>query len=146
MTGCHSCPVAVAIADGVYKDEPWEKIPCSTCKIGTGGFALEFDENRLPDENAELSTFTPELYERSVMPVAVMRDLVVGLLKLPPALRDVVAWRFAGMGYQEIADLQGVSMAAAEKRHRRALELWPELEAMFAEKMAKQKRRKPHAA
>ncbi len=146
MKGCHDCPVAEEIAAGAYEYSAWDKIPCSTCTVAEKtGFSLEFDEGRQEGDLAESEVRPPELYERPVMPVDVMRDCVVGLLTLPPELRDVVAWRFGGMSYSEIADTQGVSMAAVEKRHRRAMALWPGLEALFMEKKVKQKRRKKHA-
>lgn len=146
MKGCHSCPVSGEIARGEHAGSAWEEIPCSTCKVaGKEGFSLKFDEGRLEGDAGEAEAHVPELCDRTLMPVDVMRDCVVGLLTLPPDLRDVVAWRFAGLTYPEIADAQGVSMAAVEKRHRRAMALWPGLEALFLEKKVKQKRRKKHA-
>ena len=85
-----------------------------------------------------------EVVREDSLPVSVMQELVVGLLKLKPELRDVVAWRFAGIRYSDIALAQGVTQACAEKRHRRALELWPALRALFPRKVAKQGMRKQH--
>lgn len=145
MKGCHNCPVADEISRGVYKNAAWDEVPCSTCKVAEKeGFSLEFDEERLAGDAGESGKPVPKLYDRTVLPIDVMRDCVVGLLTLPAGLRDVVAWRFGGMSYQEIADTQGVSMAAVEKRHRRAMALWPGLEALFLEKKVKQKVRKKH--
>jgi len=105
------------------------------------GFAIEFDEERVQgadhDDHGERE---PE----DRLPVSVMREVVIGLLKLKPELRDVVAWRFAGIRYSDIALAQGVTQACAEKRHRRALELWPALRALFPRKVAKQGMRKKH--
>lgn len=146
MKGCHNCPVEDEIARGLYKNVAWGDVPCATCKVTErAGFSLEFDEGRLSDDKNESASCEPELYDHTVMPMDVMRDCVVGLLTLPADLRDVVAWRFGGMSYQEIAATQGVTMAAVEKRHRRAMKLWPGLEALFVEKKVKQKRRKKHA-
>ncbi len=146
MKGCHDCPVADEIARGEYADAAWEQVPCSTCTVAEKtGFSLEFDDGRLAGDAGEPVGQSPELYDRTQLPLDVMRDCVVGLLTLPPELRDVVAWRFGGMSYPDIADAQGVSMAADEKRHRRAMQLWPGLEALFLEKKVKQKWRKKHA-
>ena len=79
--------------------------------------------------------------------MSVLNEVVERLLILPPVLRDVVCWRFAGMKYRDIAVLQNVTMAAVEARHRRAMKGWPELKAMFQEKLVKQSKRKksvPH--
>ncbi len=74
----------------------------------------------------------------------VMQEFVKGLLSLPKNLRDVVAMRYSGLKYREIAEIQGVTMACAEKRHRRAMERWVPLRQFFAEKVAKQQTRRPH--
>ena len=141
MKGCHTCEHAPAIAEGEFAGKRWEDVPCSTCDVMSGaGFALEFDEERAGGEVAHGDS-GEELEER--LPVSVMRDVVVGLLKLKPELRDVVAWRFAGVRYADIALAQGVTQACAEKRHRRAMELWPELRSLFPRKVAKQGMRKP---
>ena len=76
--------------------------------------------------------------------MTVMQEIMVGLLKLKPELRDVVAWRYAGMKYDDIALVQGVTRACVEKRHRRAMELWPALKSLFPRKVGKQLVRKPH--
>ena len=74
--------------------------------------------------------------------MSVLKEVVERLLILPPVLRDVVCWRFAGMKYRDLAVLQNVTMAAVEARHRRAMKGWPELKAMFQEKLVKQSKRK----
>jgi hypothetical protein len=144
MKGCHSCPHGQAIAAGEYEGKRWEDVPCSTCDVMSGtGFALEFDEERgsVGSEQSAAGSTHEDLEDR--LPVSVMRELVVGLLKLKPELRDVVAWRFAGVRYADIALAQGVTQACAEKRHRRAMELWPALRSLFPRKVAKQGMRKP---
>jgi DNA-directed RNA polymerase specialized sigma24 family protein len=88
----------------------------------------------------------PEEYEEEEprLPLSVMSEAVARLMALAPKTRDVVCWRFAGMRYREIARRMGVTVAAAELRHRRALVQWPALRELFAEKAAKQSRRKTH--
>lgn len=163
MRGCHSCEHAGAIAEGKYAGKAWEDIPCSGCDVMSGaGFAIEFDEARLragvntgttPRQEWPHGAGRPQLQgvaggeedaSEDRLPVSVMQEIVVGLLKLKPELRDVVAWRFAGMRYGDIALAQGVTRACAEKRHRRALQLWPALRALFPRKVAKQTMRKKH--
>jgi len=154
LTGCHKCEHAAAIAAGKYEGKAWEELPCSACDVMSGcGFAVEFDETRasetsaFPGPTADMSSRCPAGDEREPedrLPVSVMREIVIGLLKLKPELRDVVAWRFAGIRYSDIALAQGVTEACAEKRHRRAMELWPALRALFPRKVAKQGMRKKH--
>ena len=148
MHGCHNCEHATAIAEGKFAGKAWEEIPCSTCDVMSGaGFAIEFDEEwphgaGRPEPGGVAAGEDEGGEDR--LPVDVMREIVVGLLKLKPELRDVVAWRFAGIRYDDIALTQGVTRACVEKRHRRALELWPALRALFARKVAKQGMRKTH--
>jgi DNA-directed RNA polymerase specialized sigma24 family protein len=77
-----------------------------------------------------------------MMPVEIISSVIQGLLSLDPALRDIVAWRYQGLPYKEIAQRQGTSTQLAEMRHKRALRDWPALQALFPEKVAKQSRRK----
>ncbi len=115
----------------------YEQTPCAKCEMKESvPSSMEFDPER---DAGEVSSGRPGAEE--LIPVEVLRSLVVGLLELPPELRDVVCWRFAGMQYKEIAEIQGVTMAAAEARHRRAMRIWPELERMFPEKVVKHRRR-----
>ena len=147
MRGCHNCEHAAAIAEGKYAGAAWEDIPCSDCDVMSGvGFAIEFNEQLKPGgatDESDGEAVGENGRDEDQLPVAVMREIVVGLLKLKPELRDVVAWRFAGVRYADIALAQGVTQACAEKRHRRALELWPALRALFPRKVAKQDMRKP---
>ena len=166
MRGCHSCEHAAAIAEGKFAGMSWKDIPCSECDVMSGaGFAIEFDEQRgeglkSRNESGMQAAETGKLkwegsgpsvaeamegrQDEEKLPVSVMQEIVVGLLKLKPELRDVVAWRFAGVRYADIALAQGVTQACAEKRHRRALELWPALRSLFPRKVAKQTMRRKH--
>jgi len=146
MKGCHSCEHAAAIAEREYAGRAWEDIPCSSCDVMSGsGFAIEFDEARGDGDFEQGGSEASEEEREEKLPVSVMQEIVMGLLKLPAELRDVVAWRYSGSKYDDIALLQGVTRACVEKRHRRAMELWPALEALFPRKIAKQAVRKPHA-
>lgn len=146
QVGCHRCPFAVQLAAGMHRNTKYEDTPCAGCRAADkAGFVMELDEARLAGDAGQNATSPPELNERTHLPIDVMRDCVVGLLTLPPDLRDVVAWRFAGLTYPDIAATQGVSTAAVEKRHRRAIELFSGLEYLFKEKTTKKKRRKVHA-
>ena len=140
MKGCHSCEYASAIAAGEFDGSAWDDVPCSSCNVMSGvGFAIEFDESRLqPDDGDRVVMDSVE----EQLPISVMQEIVAGFLKLKPELRDVVAWRYAGMRYDDIPLVQGVTRACVEKRHRRAMELWPALQSLFPWKMAKQLVRK----
>ena len=140
MNGCHACEHAAAIAAREFENMAWEEIPCATCKIMAGAdLPKQLEEWR---ESLSVCEEFPEEEPEEVLPVAVMREAMVGFLSLKPELRDVVAWRYAGMKYDDIGEAQGVSGRCAEGRHRRAMALWPVLRAMFPEKCAKQERRK----
>ncbi len=148
MNACHNCPYAEAVARGDYADASWEAAPCSTCVANeSSGLVLEYDDDRWDKREAEgyrgehVDTSDPTA---AMLPVDVMQELVAGLLRLKPELRDVVSWRYAGMSYREIAERQGVTSAAAEKRHRQALDEWPALKALFPNKVAKKQTRQPH--
>ena len=110
---------------------------------------MEYDDER----PRPLSQFVEELPGRSGtgaeveedrLPVSVMKEVIATILSLRPQVRDVVCWRYAGMMYRDIAAIRGVTTAAIELQHRRALKRWPSLQALFGEKLAKQARRKPH--
>jgi hypothetical protein len=146
LKGCHSCPFKAGVDAGVYENTPWEQVPCASCKLAEGGHSVEYDEERMEGLEGGVVDFTMSEPEESdlvdEMPVDVMREFVTGLLTLPGELRDVVALRYQGLKYDEIAKIQNVTMSCVEKRHRRAMELWPALRAMFSGKIAKQKKRK----
>ncbi len=144
MRGCHNCEHAAAIAEGKYAGRAWEDVPCAGCDaIRETGRSLEFEEWR---KTAAAVDMGDGMADEELLPVSVMQEVMVGFLSLSPELRDVVAWRYAGMKYDDIAKVQGVTMACAEKRHRRAMELWPTLRALFPEKSAKQERRRTGVA
>ena len=145
MKGCHSCEHSAAIARGAFADREWDKVPCSTCDVMSGvGYAVDFEDWRKTQNEFEVhETYRPEEdLELDVLPVSVLSDCLIGFLKLPPAYRDVIAWRYAGMRYEDIGLAQGVTEACAEKRHSRALELWPELGELFPQKVSKRAHRK----
>ncbi len=144
MKGCHNCVHSAAIADGVYADREWDKVPCSTCDVMSGvGYAVDYEDwRKTHDERAIHKLQRPEEPELDLLPLSVLRDWLIGFLKLPPHYRDVIAWRYAGMRYEDIALAQGVTTACAEKRHSRALDLWPELGELFPSKVSKRANRK----
>jgi len=102
--------------------------------------SMEYDDRRMPVEMDDRGAVDGA----AVLPVDVMQEFVTGLLRLRPELRDVVALRYSGMTYRSIAERQGVTVAAVEKRHRQAMAEWPELKALFPRKIAKQQTRRPH--
>ena len=144
MTGCHDCPVAEAIAKGEYANTAWAEIPCSTCNVADGGYAIEYDDSR--PGAADSSAGQLEEETSTMLPLDVMTEVLKGLLLLPPEQRDTVAMRYSGMRYPEIAARLGVSTACVEKRHRTAMKRWPMLRELFPLKAAKQKTRKAHKA
>lgn len=148
MKACHNCPHAADIAAGKHKHTPWSEVPCADCDpTKTTERPVEYKEWRRStaiddDPAAGLDAhLDPEAGpEADRLPVDVMREIVACLLDLPPVMRDVVSWRYAGMSYVEIAELQGASPQCIERRHRRAMERWPALRSLFPEKAAKRDR------
>lgn len=151
---CSTCPHYAAIERGEYNSKPWEETPCAKCDLGEDTFySVPFDEDdpQLPgggDPGPLLSEFTTSSSNPShgplggFLPVPLINSVIKGLLSLDPELRDIIAWRFQGLPYKEIARRQGTSVQLAEMRHKRALRDWPSLKALFPEKVAKQARRR----
>lgn len=140
---CHSCPHQAAVKRGDYNSKPWNELPCATCKLGEDTFfSIPLDEERPP---------VPAIGSQAgdSVPASAVEQMVFGslveffdsLLSLPPEQRDVVAWRFQGLTYWQIAKLQGTSIQLAEMRHKIALKKCPVLRKLFPEKMAKRRRR-----
>jgi hypothetical protein len=142
---CHHCQHAEDIAVGKFKQVPFEETPCAKCTLSENGvFFVALDEARLAKTAApvaETSFFDDEPEGDERLPITVLRSVVALLLSMPPELRNVVCWRFAGATYEEIAAWQGVSAAAVEKRQRLAMLRWPVLSTLFSDKETKRKRR-----
>ena len=159
MAECHKCPHGVAVAAGKYRRTRFERTPCAECKLRESSLqTLQVDPGRPvfvagPQRVGTSPGQAPAGYhvdvpfpeeaeaEEAKLPVNVMQDLVTGLLALPAQLRDVVCWRFTGLDYGEIARRQGVTDGCAEKRHAKALRLFPELRQLFLRKEARRGRR-----
>jgi DNA-directed RNA polymerase specialized sigma24 family protein len=157
---CSSCPHLAAIERGEYDSKPWEDTPCAKCKLGEDTFySVPFDEENPPentDGTTPVSSFSSDggrgpysiskhstsLQDDVLLPASTFATCLKGLLALDPELREIVAWRFLGLSYREIARRQGISIQLAEMRHKRALRDWPALADLFPKKMAKQARRK----
>ncbi len=138
---CHKCKHRAEVATGMYAGKSYEETPCGQCELHEcSEYTLEFDPER-PEKDSGFGVQEKEDWD-GMMPVEVLRTVVVSLLELPPALRDVVCWRFSGFKYDEIAKMQGVTMAAAERRHHMAMRQWPALTVLFSCKVAKHVSRK----
>lgn len=145
MRGCHSCKTAVEIANGTYRDVPWKDLPCALCEVmGEKSYAVEYDDSRCAAEDGDQRTEDRNQTREEMVSFDSLVDAMVAFLKLRPEVRDIVGWRYVGMTYPDIAAIQGVTAACVEKRHRRAMEAWPALQALFPVKVAKQGMRKPH--
>ena len=161
------------IEAGKFALVPYEETPCAKCELkeysdrtiefvqerenqtasaaGTSasGSTADMTADMTPDmtnslQSAEYFRNASERgHEEELLPLSLMNEVVFRLLSMPPDTRDVLCWRFAGIPYRDIAILQGVTVAAVEKRHWKAMKKWPALRAMFATKVAKQSRRKP---
>jgi hypothetical protein len=146
---CHSCPHSDAILRGDYNSKPWNELPCATCKLSEDTFySVPFDEENPPVPAAGFEFLHPDNLQSEIanrkcalLPAATLASFIQGILSLPSELRDIVAWRYQGMPYKEIARRQGTSIQLAEMRHKRALREWPVLQSLFPYKTAKRLRR-----
>ena len=137
---CHRCPHRAAIDAGKYAGVAFERTPCAACELRENSdHTLEYDETRA--SAADPGGRTQER-EEPMLPVAVMREIVVALLTMPNETRNAICWRYAGLKYRDVGKVRNVTGAAVEMRHKRALERWPVLKALFPEKVAKQGRRR----
>ena len=157
---CHKCPHIESIQRGDYASKPWQDTPCAKCKLGEDTFySVPFDEEQHVvaggvDPGPAMSAYTVaggrdpgsaarcSLPDDVLLPASTFATCLQGLLTLDPELREIVALRFLGWSYREIAEEQGTSTQLAEMRHKRALRDWPALADLFPKKMAKQARRK----
>ena len=146
---CHKCPHIDSIKRGDYISKPWKDTPCAKCKLGEDTFySVPFDELNPPESTAGFQPAQshghpsmPSLSTVVNIPSDVMAQFIQGILSLDPILRDIVAWRYQGISYKEIARRQETSTQLAEMRHKRALRDWPALEFLFPEKVAKRRKR-----
>jgi len=144
---CHACPHHEDVLRGVYRSNPWVESPCSSCKLHENTFfTVPFDEDNPPSAAvSHLSTdLCPPASESPMLPSNVLSQFVQCMLCLPPEQRDVVAWRYQGLPYKEIAQRQGISIQLAEMRHKIAIRDWPVLQSLFPYKTAKRLRRLSH--
>lgn len=149
---CHKCPHIESLNRGDYVSKPWSETPCAKCKLGEDTFySILFDEEQHSAPagiTSSMSEYSHDVahperdVEIPVLPVATLAHFMQGVLTLDPELRDIVAWRYQGLTYKEIARRQGTSTQLAEMRHKRAIRDWPVLADLFPKKVAKQARRK----
>jgi len=144
---CHACTHSEAILRGDYDSNPWNELPCATCKLcDDTRFSIPLDEEHPPVPAPGFEFLSPDnrhpAADNSLLPAETLAQFVQGFLNLPPELRDVVAWRYQGLPYKEIAERQGTSTQLAEMRHKRAMRDWPVLKSLFPYKVARRKRRR----
>lgn len=165
---CHRCEHQAAVKAGVYRGVAFARTPCGKCELRERtGYDPAFDEERGAADGLaagelsaaprparqpleEISTrdvpFPEEFIENDPsIPMSVLGDVIMRLLTMPPRTRDVVCWRYTGQSYREIGRMLGISVAAAELRHRRALGKWPALRVLFSAKSTKQVQRKSYS-
>lgn len=142
---CHRCSHAAEVRDGRWRGVRWERTPCSRCElVQSSAGTKEYKDNMAIDEGAPKPwefEEAPESEKEEMLPLAVMAQAVAGLMSMDSLTREVVCQRYMGKRYRLIAEAHGVSTAAAEHRHARALVRWPALREMFAAKWAKQERK-----
>lgn len=144
MRKCHKCRHDAEVKAGLYKDVAFEETPCGKCVLRESSLHTRMYVEESADGVDPVcevgDTCHGEEEVEAMLPVSALTAVVALLLALPPKTRDLVCWRHQGMRYKEIARKMGGSTGAMEMRHKRALEKWPELRALFVEKVAKQAR------
>ena len=144
---CHRCEYPNAIANGAFHDTAYEDTPCVKCVLAESSLGTrEFDENqadiKLENNAAPPLSEESKPFNERLIPVPVVLSLVSGLLSLPPETLTVLALRWQGWKYREIAKMQGISTAGVELCHKRAMKRWPMLGHLFPRKLSKQGRRR----
>jgi hypothetical protein len=146
---CHLCDHREAVEAGRFAGVPFADTPCGQCTLTeSSAGTLAFVENQ-GGKNPQISeptslTTGDQTFNERMVPVSVVMGLVSGLLSLPPDALTILALRWQGFKYRELAQMQGVTTAAVELRHKRILDSWPLLRALFPVKSGKQARRKRH--
>jgi len=141
---CHRCPDREKIENGEFAQVAYSNTPCAKCQLNENSdLTMEFHVEMADAANCAPQTNDNRPHtEEETLPISVMKEIVFRLLSMTPENRDVLCWRFAGIPYRDIAVLQGVTVAAVEKRHWKAMKKWPALRAMFATKVAKHGQRR----
>jgi hypothetical protein len=143
---CHRCNHHADVEAGRYAGVPYEDTPCGRCElkessVGTREYkdqiAINATNSKTPSPDEDKNPLNEHL-----VPESVVLSLVSGLLSLPPETLTVLALRWQGWKYREIAKIQGITMAAVELRHARAMKRWPMLGHLFPRKLSKQSRRR----
>ncbi|MDF7827002.1 hypothetical protein P4B35_23460 [Pontiellaceae bacterium B12227] len=108
---------------------------------------MKYTKTRTSDHGSaeQLSGACSSIPAGALLPAEMVTEFIKGIFLIDSALRDVVGLRFLGATYREIGEQLGISTQLAEIRHRRALREWPAFEVLFADKVAKQSRRKGRA-
>ncbi len=143
---CYRCAHQAAILAGKYAGRSFKRTPCGKCKLKEDSFyTMAFDEGREVKRGGIVEDVPfdeePGAAEGGLS-VAAMAEALAGLLALPPDTLRMVLRRLRGMRYKDIAQDEGVTMAAIEIHHKRVLKACPALRVLFARKMVKQERRK----
>ena len=143
---CHRCGHCAAVEAGRYAGVPYEDTPCGQCKLVESSEGTREYKDQLSSKEESKA---PPPYNQDkepdndrMVPVPVVLSLVSGLLALPPETLTVLALRWQGWKYREIAKMQGISTAGVELCHKRAMKRWPMLGHLFPRKLSKQGRRR----
>ena len=128
---CHKCPYSKKVAAGFYKNSPFGRTPCAHCDPEQNpshpteyldelsGTRRGLSKQAVPWEQVDIDS--------EVLPVHVLTDFVVGVMRLKPKIRDTVCLRYAGYSQKQIGRKLRVPASTVFMRLRRALKTWPAL-------------------
>ena len=142
---CDRCKHQADVRAGKYRNVAFKRTPCGKCHWHepSSVATIAFDDARAAAVRVSgEEPFPEELPDTDLLPADVLADALVLLMRLRPETRDVVCLRARGLSYAKIARIQRTSVAAVERRHRRAMRLVPVLSAFFREKAVKLQRKK----
>lgn len=128
---CHKCPHSKKVAAGFYKNSPFGRTPCAHCEPEQnpshpteyldelGGIRSGLSKQAVALEKVET--------DGEFLPMHVLTDFVVGVMRLKPKIRDTVCLRYAGYSQKQIGRKLKVPASTVFMRLRRAVKTWPAL-------------------
>ena len=134
MPECHSCPVAIDIANGAYRGIPFEQTPCAKCLLaepsnhGRSHISMQAGgDQTLGEVEAALSAKTsdPE-YSISALAEATKATLSE-FIRMDSKSRDIACWRLLhpAQPLRDYATEHGISIQAVHYRIRLTRRKYP---------------------
>ncbi len=136
---CHKCEHHADVQAGKYAGIPWDQSPCAGCTFEEtdSTYTIAYDPERDGEAARPVIGHHPEAF----VPLSAVVALLAMLWDMPEKVQRIVRGRMAKKTYAEIGLEMGVTGARVEWLHKRAMNRWPALRAMFPAKLARAQRR-----